>query len=70
MQWEITSVGNGYIIKQVASGLYCALVDGEQLLSQTVVLSSTPTVWSISYEDATLRTVRLVFRHLAECIMH
>ncbi|KIP05454.1 hypothetical protein PHLGIDRAFT_151139 [Phlebiopsis gigantea 11061_1 CR5-6] len=60
-KWEIASVGDGFTIKQVASGLYCSLVDGEQLLSQTVVLSSTPTVWSITYEDVPLRTVRITW---------
>ena len=46
-QWELETVGRGYTIKQVTSGLYCALADGEQFVFQPVVLSSVPTVWTI-----------------------
>ena len=56
-QWEIERIGQGYTIKQVASGLYCALTDGGQLLSQSVMLSSVPTVWSITYEDPASQAV-------------
>lgn len=58
VQWEIKGIGQGYTIKQVTSGLYCALTEGESLISQTVVLSSVPTVWSIVYEDVASQTVR------------
>ncbi|KAI0088294.1 hypothetical protein BDY19DRAFT_190354 [Irpex rosettiformis] len=60
-KWEIAKVGDGYTIKQVFSGMYCALVDGEQFLYQPVVLSKIPTIWAIEYVDESSEKVRIMW---------
>ncbi|EKM56731.1 uncharacterized protein PHACADRAFT_254025 [Phanerochaete carnosa HHB-10118-sp] len=60
-KWEISRVGQGYTIKQVSSGLYCAIADGDQLQSQTVVLCPVPTVWVITFTDHTTQAVRVAW---------
>lgn len=66
-KWEISRVGDGYTIKQVSSGLYCAIVDGDQLLSQSVVLCPVPTVWSITFADQAAETVRIAWSISTYC---
>ncbi|KAI0088295.1 hypothetical protein BDY19DRAFT_190321 [Irpex rosettiformis] len=60
-KWEIAGVGGGFTIKQVSSGLFCALADGEQFVYQPVVLSSVPTIWTIEYIDEASETVRIMW---------
>ncbi|KAI0093387.1 hypothetical protein BDY19DRAFT_923486 [Irpex rosettiformis] len=60
-KWEITKVGDGYTIKQVFSGMYCALVDGDRFLSQPVVLSKIPTIWAIDYLDESSEKARILW---------
>ncbi|GJE98731.1 hypothetical protein PsYK624_149660 [Phanerochaete sordida] len=60
-KWEISRVGEGYTIKQISSGLYCAIVDGEQLLAQSVVLCPVPTVWTITPADQSGEIVRIAW---------
>ncbi|KAI0795354.1 hypothetical protein BC629DRAFT_320277 [Irpex lacteus] len=50
-KWEITKIGDGYTIRQVISGLFCALQNPVNCLDEPVVLSSMPTIWVIDMED-------------------
>ncbi|KAI0755420.1 hypothetical protein BC629DRAFT_1554158 [Irpex lacteus] len=50
-KWEIKKIGDGYTIRQVISGLFCALQNPVNCLDEPVVLSSMPTIWVIDMED-------------------
>lgn len=57
------------MIKQVSSGLYCAISDGTKLAGQPVVLSCVPTVWCITDCTGEANTVRYAVPHVNSCVM-
>ncbi|KIP05446.1 hypothetical protein PHLGIDRAFT_150955, partial [Phlebiopsis gigantea 11061_1 CR5-6] len=58
-KWQITGIGEGFIVKHVQSGLYCSLPEGKTFLKAPVVLNTTPTVWNMAYLDEKMKTVRI-----------
>lgn len=53
------------MIKQITSGLYCAVADAKRhksepmiFVKQPIILSDIPTIWNIEYEDVEAQTIQ------------